>query len=303
MNLLKFFNRESKNDIVHNYQLVESVHPDKIWKACDQLQNYVCIKVIEKIPTIISVQYNRFKNEISIMNALQSNRHVVELVDVFQSEGYYFIVTPFYSMDLLHYVNMVKPIGRDESHLAFLFRQMVKAVAKMHRLGYAHRDIKLENFVLNEELNIKLIDFGHAVDLRVDKIISGRCGSTLYCCPAILSGNEYSPIQADIWSLGICLYVMAIGRFPWEGATEKITIELIKSKRLILTPELSPNLNELIGGMLKKVRKNRFTMRQIINHEWLKTTPPKAVFTEANSTNNTIRNIDSELPQDVEQLA
>jgi len=119
-------------------------------------------------------------------------------------------------------------------------RELVDGVAHCHKLGVAHRDLKLENVLLNDAGVLKVIDFGlshqYAVsaDGQVDrsKPIEGFCGSKSYAAPEVLLGRGYDGFQADMWSLGVCLFGLLNGFFPVDEAkpTDWRYQKLVKSQ-------------------------------------------------------------------------
>ena len=88
------------------------------------------------------------------------------------------------------------------------------AVCYLHRLGIAHRDLKLENLLIDDQFNVKICDFGFA---KLDSNPSSTfCGSKAYAAPEILAGQEYSPTKADVWAIGVILYIFVTGTMPFN---------------------------------------------------------------------------------------
>ena len=102
-----------------------------------------------------------------------------------------------------------------------MFKQVVSGIEYCHARCITHRDIKLENVLLNAEMNVKIIDFGFSTCIPNDKRIKIFCGTPSYMAPEIVNKTEYCGPPADIWALGILLYAMLNGCFPFRGANDK----------------------------------------------------------------------------------
>ena len=102
-----------------------------------------------------------------------------------------------------------------------IFKQICSGVLYLHSLSMAHRDIKLENIVCSEDLSkVKFIDFGLCLDISCDpesKESKRFCGTTQYMAPEIIKGCCVEPKKADIWSLGVALYILIVGKGPFKA--------------------------------------------------------------------------------------
>merc|ERR1712130_1006263 len=112
-------------------------------------------------------------------------------------------------------------MGRDrlcEAESRKFFRQISAAVAYIHEAGYAHRDLKPENILIDEEHQLKLIDFGLCAKPRggMDTVLETCCGSPAYAAPELVSGRNYLGSEADIWSMGVLLYALLCGFLPFD---------------------------------------------------------------------------------------
>ncbi|CAG9135070.1 unnamed protein product [Plutella xylostella] len=97
--------------------------------------------------------------------------------------------------------------------------QMVAAVGYCHANGIVHRDQKAENLLLDKHMNIKLADFGFSNEFRAGAALATWCGSPPYAAPELFEGRHYDGPKADIWSLGVVLYVLVCGALPFDGGT------------------------------------------------------------------------------------
>lgn len=118
----------------------------------------------------------------------------------------------------LHTFLKSKPNRRlDEDVAKNLFKQVVDGIDYLHRKNIVHRDIKLENLMLTSENKVKIIDFGFSVKIPKDKTLGVFCGTPSYMAPELASKRDYYGHLADIWALGILLYVLLVGAFPMKG--------------------------------------------------------------------------------------
>lgn len=115
-------------------------------------------------------------------------------------------------------------------HWKRIFGQMCLGIQYLHRRGLAHRDLKLDNVIVDHDLNVKLCDYGILCESQKNFISTTMCGTLPYMAPEIIRGNGYCAKQADMWALGISLYGMMTGVFPWVGS-EPMTLfkEILES--------------------------------------------------------------------------
>ena len=110
----------------------------------------------------------------------------------------------------------------DEAEAKYLFKQVVSAIHYCHSRCITHRDIKLENILLNEKKNqVKLIDFGFSTCIPNEKKVKLFCGTPSYMAPEIVSKKEYTGPPADVWGLGVLYYALLCGKFPFKGQNDK----------------------------------------------------------------------------------
>jgi len=154
-----------------------------------------------------------------------------------------------------------------------IFKQVFAAVTHCHQRGIAHRDIKLENILLDKDGRIKLIDFGlcdYVMDVgNAIRLCCDSVGSPAYISPEILTGKSYDGFKADVWSSGVVLYALLFGCFPFSPAQYKL---LVNGEPLVVQfPEsgVSPCAKDLLRLMLKPQPENRFSLEQIQNHDWM----------------------------------
>ncbi|EWC45444.1 hypothetical protein DRE_00843 [Drechslerella stenobrocha 248] len=145
--------------------------------------------------------------------------NIIETLDIILERGKWYEVMEYAPYDLFATV-MTGKMGREEIACAFI--QIVNGVKYMHDMGLAHRDLKLDNVVINEHGILKIIDFGSAVVFRypfeTDIVMAhGIVGSDPYLAPEVCNELKYDPQPADIWSLAIIFCCMSLRRFPWKA--------------------------------------------------------------------------------------
>ncbi|RHZ64709.1 putative protein kinase [Aspergillus thermomutatus] len=144
--------------------------------------------------------------------------NIIETLDIIQEGNHWYEVMEYAPFDLFAIV-MTGKMSKDE--IACSFKQILSGVAYLHGMGLAHRDLKLDNVVVNEHGIMKLIDFGSAVVFRYpfeNDIVpaSGIVGSDPYLAPEVYDEKKYDPRPTDIWSLAIIFCCMTLRRFPWK---------------------------------------------------------------------------------------
>ncbi|RPA72002.1 Pkinase-domain-containing protein [Ascobolus immersus RN42] len=148
-----------------------------------------------------------------------SHPNIIHTLDIVQEKGRWYEVMEYCPYDLFATV-MTGKMTKDEVHCAFL--QVLSGVSYLHGMGLAHRDLKLDNVVINQHGILKIIDFGSASVFRYpfeNDIVeaTGIVGSDPYLAPEVCDNITYDPQPADIWSLAIIFCCMSLRRFPWKA--------------------------------------------------------------------------------------
>lgn len=170
--------------------------------------------------------------------------------------------------ELFHYVDDRK--GLPEEDTVYIFRQIVSALLYCHRLLICHRDLKPENILLNQnDLTVKLIDFGMAALQPEGRQLSTPCGSPHYAAPEVVSSRPYDGKQADVWSCGVILYVMLTGTTPYNYSPDgdiRLLFRDIAKANYWMPPSLSLEAKDLIRRIFVPDPKRRITMDEIWAH-------------------------------------
>lgn len=191
-----------------------------------------------------------------------------------------------------------------------LFRQMATAIRVLHKKGIAHRDVKLNNFLLNSARTaIKIADFGlSVVSYRQNQgvlMAKTYCGTEPYMAPELLRRNHlnarcYNPLYADIWSLGVCLFAMLTRTFPFKMHTTHDGLFKAQMARRWRFPrslrgKLSDEIKDLVCHMLDPEAERRITINGVLAHPWLNQNQLVALtYEEGENTVTISRNTNSE---------
>lgn len=175
--------------------------------------------------------------------------------------------------ELFGYITERETVPEDET--VWLFRQVVAALLYCHRLGIHHRDLKPENILVDPKTHqIKLADFGMAALQPQGKLLTTPCGSMHYAAPEVFEKN-YDGAKADVWSLGVILYVMLTGTTPfnYDPATMAHRVALwyrvLKSGDFPMPKELSKEAQDLLKKMLTVNTKQRISLEAIWHHPFI----------------------------------
>ncbi|KAK5112970.1 hypothetical protein LTR62_003792 [Meristemomyces frigidus] len=195
--------------------------------------------------------------------------HIARLYEVIVTESLVWLVLEWCPGDEL-YNHLLKHGRMEPAKVQKIFTQLVGAVSYVHGKSCVHRDLKLENILLDKHENVKLVDFGFTREYQgVTSYLQTWCGTVCYSAPEMLKGEKYAGEKVDVWSLGIILYALLCGELPWDDDDEATTKQLILKEDPKLPDYLPDPAKELIKKLLAKRPILRPALGDILKDLWL----------------------------------
>jgi len=221
------------------------------------------------------------------------HNNVLQLVDFFEEPSQFYIVTEYAQTNLLDYLlDEDNKASLDEEHLKSLMKSILHGVQSIHAQNICHRDLKLENILLENSSDItsvRIADFGLAAELptpitpkstkqKQQEGLTEKCGSLSYVAPEILQGERPYDTQVDMWSLGIIMYSIVTGVFPFVGRSrEDLFRKIVKGEYAFLRKDwlpLSYEAKKFCSSLLRVNPRKRMTIEDALRHPWI--CPPSA---------------------------
>jgi serine/threonine protein kinase len=247
----------------------------------------VAIKILKYRKVKTPAEKKLVEREKAVLQML-NHPHIVKLIKLLDDpeRGCCYMVIEYVSGgELFDYI--VSHGRLREKDARKFIRQMISALEYCHAHLIIHRDLKPENLLLDENLDIKITDFGLSNMMSPGKKFTTFCGSLHYACPEILRGEEYVGPGADIWAMGVILYCLVTGSQPWSAPTSEDILQQIMLEGLQIPAWLTPECTDLIVQMLRLKEKDRITLAEMRKHPWVMkdhTEPPTTHLPEVSPT-------------------
>nr|UUZ30954.1 drought tolerant protein [Medicago sativa] len=230
----------------------------------------VAVKVISKKKLINNGEFAaNIEREISILRRLH-HPNIIDLFEVLASKSKIYFVVEFAEAGEL-YEEVAKKEKLTEDHARRYFRQLISAVKHCHSRGVFHRDLKLDNLLLDENDNLKVTDFGLSAvknQIRPDGLLHTVCGTPSYVAPEILAKKGYEGAKADVWSCGVVLFTVTAGYLPFNDYNVTVLYRKIYRGQFRFPKWMSCDLKNLLSRMLDTNPKTRISVDEILEDPW-----------------------------------
>ena len=208
----------------------------------------------------------RVTRELHILTKMR-HPHIIQLLEIIETKTKLLIVTEYAeSGELFNYIVSNERLSEEESCRIYL--QIIDGIEYIHKLQVVHRDLKPENILLDENGNVKIIDFGLSNLYNESELLKTACGSPCYAAPEMISGQKYKGLMVDIWSTGVILYAMLAGKLPFEDPnTNKLYTKILEGN-FEPPADISHECSDFLRRVLATDPNRRYIIDQIRRHPW-----------------------------------
>ncbi|ORX92539.1 Pkinase-domain-containing protein, partial [Basidiobolus meristosporus CBS 931.73] len=237
----------------------------------------VAIKMIEKASGMHGRRLRALVNQEIEFLTMVDHPNIVAYYETLHTESHVCLVLEYVNgAELYEYVANDNSLLSDERRIQEVFSQLVCAVEHLHDRNICHRDIKLENVLIQNSdvgnFTVKLSDLGLAEYASNISYLSSRCGTDEYCAPEILLGQSNDGIKADIWSLGVILYTMIAKHLPFNlepNESRRSFYARVNRAEYEFPSSATEGARDLISKVLQSNPSKRASINDIKQHPWL----------------------------------
>lgn len=226
----------------------------------------VAIKIINKKKMKSNKMSTKIQREIRLLKYF-NHPNMIKLYQVLDTDlNIYMVMEYVAGGELFHLVNEHEGLREEDART--LFRQIISGIEYCHQNLVAHRDLKLENIMVDQKGNIKIVDFGLSNFMKDGQFLKTGCGSLHYAPPEIITGKAYTGAEVDTWSCGVILFAMITGFLPFDDDNHAVLVKRICNSDLKIPKSMSPEAADLIKKMLQVHPLDRIKLNDIKRHSW-----------------------------------
>ena len=282
LKMKKYLTKADRGTIEDNYKIISKLGKGSfgsVFKVQNIKTNEIrALKVIKKTSIIYQDDDHKFLKEIEILIKLE-HPNIIKIYEYYTDDINFYLITDYISNgELYNYVYKAKSFN--ERQTQYIMKQVLCAVNYLHLNNIAHRDIKLENILVEQEitsndeqlLNVKLIDFGTSNYVKTENTnyFTVKVGSPFYMAPEVL--NKKYNNKCDIWSCGVIMFMLLRGHPPFKGENQEELFKSIQNDIINYNEmtELSELAKELMSKMLERNVDLRYSADECLKHKWMK---------------------------------
>ena len=268
------FAKTPSNDIIENYVLSNEIGKGAyaVVRAGRNLNDNskVAVKIYDKGKMMTPSRKKNAEREVKILEKLDHN-NVIKLIKTIENNRSLNLVMEYVSgCSLMAYLKKKQNKRLEEPEARRIFKQVLAGLEYCHGLNITHRDVKLENILIDCNHVIKIIDFGFSTCFSNDKKISLFCGTPSYMSPEIVSKQEACGPPSDIWAAGVVLFVLLTGNFPFKAPHSKDLYVKIQRGAFLIPNYLTPEAQSILSAMLSFDPQKRPTASSALEFSWFK---------------------------------
>ncbi|KAE8728181.1 CBL-interacting serine/threonine-protein kinase 4 [Hibiscus syriacus] len=237
----------------------------------DDSSNVVAIKIIDKTKTVDAAMEPRIISEVSAMRRLQHHPNILKIHEVMATKTKIYLVMEFASGGEL-FAKVLRRGRLTETTARRYFTQLVSALHFCHQNGVAHRDVKPQNLLLDQNGNLKVSDFGlSALPEQLNNgLLHTACGTPAYAAPEVVRMKGYDGSKADAWSCGVILFVLLAGKLPFDDSNLVGMYKKIHRREFEFPSWISKPVKTIIRQLLDPNPSTRMSLVKLMETPWLK---------------------------------
>jgi len=231
----------------------------------------VAVKIIKKDKSLSPAMESLIVREVAAMRRLQHHPNVLKIHEVMATKSKIYLVMEYASGGEL-FAKVLRRGRLTESAARRYFQQLVSALHFCHQNGVAHRDVKPQNLLLDQNGNLKVSDFGLSAlpEQLKDGLLHTACGTPAYTAPEVVCRRGYDGAKADAWSCGVILYVLLAGYLPFDDSNLVTMYKKIQKREYKFPSWISRQARSIIFQLLDPNPNTRMSIEAVMDQSWFK---------------------------------